>query len=143
MYPHWSILVEVNELTLLKFYMSSIFNKIRSSLGLEAKSESKGHILGSRVSPPEEAERTKVFEVCFQEEKMGMQVEAAEGGLPLITKVFEDSSAYQHGVKPGDLIIAIDDLEITSYDHCMDILKGSARPINLRYLGMCFHSMLF
>ena len=120
--------------------MSSIFNKIRSSLGLEAKSESKGHILGSRELPPE---RTKVFEVCFQEEKMGMQVEAAEGGLPLITKVFEDSSSYQHGVKPGDLIIAIDDLEITSYDHCMDILKGSARPINLRYLGMCFHSMLF
>ena len=74
---------------------------------------------------------------------MGMQVEAAEGGLPLITKVFEDSSAYQHAVKPGDLIIAIDDLEITSYDHCMDILKGSARPINLRYFGMCFHAILF
>ena len=49
-------------------------------------------------------------------------------------------SNAQHGVEPGDLIIAIDDLEIISHDHCMESLKGSTRPIDLGYLGMCFHS---
>lgn len=115
--------------------MSSIFSKIRSSLGLESKTESRGHVLGTRESPPskDESAGTKVFEVCFEEEKMGMQVEAAEGGLPLITRVFEDSSAHRHRIRPGDLIIAIDNLEINSYDHCMGILRDSGRPINLRF----------
>ena len=115
--------------------MSSIISKIRSSLGLESKTESKGHVLGTRESPSKDVSMsaTKVFEVCFEEDKMGMQVEAAEGGLPLITRVFDGSSAQRHRVCPGDLIIAIDNLEINSYEHCMSILKDSGRPINLRF----------
>ena len=115
--------------------MSSIFSKIQRSLGLESKAESRGHVLGTRESSSSKGESAgaKVFEVCFEEEKMGMQVEAAEGGLPLITRVFEGSSAARHKISPGDLIIAIDNLEISSYDHCMGILRDAGRPINLRF----------
>jgi hypothetical protein len=124
--------------------MTSILDKIKNKLGMtNAQADSKGHVLGTRESNtmtplprPEvtqEKEEPKVIEVCFEEQTMGMQVESAKDGLPRITKVFEGSIAARKGVCIGDLIIAIDNLEISSYDQCMELLQNSVRPLNLRY----------
>jgi S1-C subfamily serine protease len=128
--------------------MSSFFDKVKRSLGIADKKEEKGHILGTRESNGKATKKSgssagtsvdtassggaKIIEVCFEEPTMGMQVEATDGGLPLITKVFSGNAADQKGVRVGDMIIGIDGVDTVSYDACMQILKNPARPMNVR-----------
>ena len=121
--------------------MSSLFKKIKDSLGGKS-SQSKGHVLGTRQQSPSssasndqganKSSSPKTIEVCFEAQTLGMQIESASGGLPVVKTVYPETAAESKGVLAGDIVIAVDNAEISSFDQCMHFLRGTERPINIR-----------
>lgn len=57
---------------------------------------------------------------------IGAEVEAHPAGGVLIVNVYEDAPAYGAGLRPGDVVIAVDGTDITAYvlDEAVQMIRG-------------------
>ena len=77
----------------------------------------------SFLTPEERAERSEELSGSYV--GIGVRIDAAEDGRPLIVGVFRDSPAEAANLKPGDIIVAVDG-QSTS-DHDLDEVAGWIR----------------
>lgn len=119
--------------------MSSIFDKIKGSLGIKKKIKGNGNVLGGTtlLNNSDNQLSNNIYGVTFTEESLGLKISPTQTSddmiRPSITSVISDTEASRAGIQCGDIIISIEDNEIHSYEDFVSIVSAIPRPVTLKF----------
>jgi len=120
-----------------------IFDKIKSSLGLNKAKSTTSHRLGGgdsnssskRVDSENNTANSfndSEFTLAFSDDKFGLEVDMFDHKV-IVSHLYPGKEAISKGVKEGDVVLSIEGNEVSSPEVFMGILGALDRPVNIRF----------
>jgi C-terminal processing protease CtpA/Prc len=126
--------------------MSSFFNKLKNSVqkAVGLKQAVKGHKLGDGSEDPDSLDPlvdavsldsiygNTIYDITFTTEVLGIGVTPDKDGLPRVAMINNTKLTQDHSLRVNDLIIAVDNNDVLSFDSFMETICVIGRPVTIR-----------
>ena len=137
--------------------MSSFFNKLKNSVqkAIGLKSPSRGRRLGGDSGPDSfEADnyedesslnldavsldsiyKNPIYDITFTTEVIGIGVAPDKDGLPRVAVINNPKLSQDHPIQVNDIVIAVDNNDVLSFDSFMEVIIAVDRPVTIRLVA--------